>query len=128
MSNGKEIVIQTHAGKLKDELGGWSGIIEGRAHALVDGSTFPFLNGVAHFLPNAKLEDTLTKLTSMLGKGRRRKPRPRFAMKWRRLSEIASRRCHSRQAAAHRRQIRHKILAYKDLRNRPRSAVGAIYW
>ena len=28
--------------------------IESRAHALVEASTFPFLNGVARYLPNAK--------------------------------------------------------------------------
>ncbi len=30
-------------------------LIEGRAHALVEANTFPFLGGVAHYLPNAKL-------------------------------------------------------------------------
>lgn len=30
-------------------------LIEGRAHALIDANTFPFLNGLGHFLPNAKL-------------------------------------------------------------------------
>jgi hypothetical protein len=29
-------------------------LIEGRAHALIEGNTFPFLNGLAHFLPNAR--------------------------------------------------------------------------
>jgi hypothetical protein len=38
-------------------------LIEGRAHALIESSTFPFLNGLAHFLPNAKLEEVTSKLT-----------------------------------------------------------------
>ena len=32
-------------------------LIESRAHALVEASTFPFLNGLGHFLPNRKLEE-----------------------------------------------------------------------
>ncbi len=32
-------------------------LIEGRAHALIEANTFPFLNGLAHFLPNAKLSE-----------------------------------------------------------------------
>src|SRR2546425_9909362 len=31
-------------------------LVEGRARSLVESSTFPFLNGLGHFLPNAKLE------------------------------------------------------------------------
>ena len=40
-------------------------VVEGRAHALVESNTFPFLNGIAHFLPNARLEDVITKLNEM---------------------------------------------------------------
>ena len=32
-------------------------VIEGRAHALVEANTFPFLNGLGHFLPNSKLAE-----------------------------------------------------------------------
>ena len=32
-------------------------LVESRAHALVEGNTFPFLNGLAHFLPNSKLAE-----------------------------------------------------------------------
>ena len=32
-------------------------LVESRAHALVEANTFPFLNGLAHFVPNAKLGD-----------------------------------------------------------------------
>ncbi|MCE9616540.1 MAG: DUF3150 domain-containing protein [Lentisphaerae bacterium] len=39
-------------------------LIESRAHALVDASTFPFL-GVAHFLPNAKLAEVTTRLEAL---------------------------------------------------------------
>jgi hypothetical protein len=40
-------------------------LIEGRAHALIEASTFPFLNGLGHFLPNAKLAEVSTKLTAL---------------------------------------------------------------
>lgn len=40
-------------------------LIEGRAHALIDGNTFPFLNGMGHFLPNAKLEEVMQKLKAL---------------------------------------------------------------
>ena len=39
-------------------------LIEGRAHALIENTTFPFLN-VAHFLPNAKLADVKEKLEEL---------------------------------------------------------------
>ncbi|MEA3210779.1 MAG: hypothetical protein QOE70_3836 [Chthoniobacter sp.] len=45
----------------KDALSELS-LIEGRAHSLIDTNTFPFLNGLAHFLPNAKLEEVNGKL------------------------------------------------------------------
>ena len=32
-------------------------LVESRAHSLIEASTFPFLNGLGHFLPNAKLEE-----------------------------------------------------------------------
>src|SRR5947209_6154022 len=32
-------------------------VLEGRAHALVESNTFPFLNGLGHFLPNLRLEE-----------------------------------------------------------------------
>jgi len=40
-------------------------LIEGRAHSLIDSSTFPFLNGVAHFLPNKKLAEVTGKLSAL---------------------------------------------------------------
>ena len=40
-------------------------LIEGRAHALVETNTFPFLNGLGHFLPNARLQETTAKLTQL---------------------------------------------------------------
>ena len=40
-------------------------LIEGRAHALIEAKTFPFLNGVGHFLPNPKLEEVTQKLKDM---------------------------------------------------------------
>jgi len=40
-------------------------VIEGRAHALIEANTFPFLNGLGHFLPNTKLEEVTGKLDEM---------------------------------------------------------------
>jgi Protein of unknown function (DUF3150) len=40
-------------------------LIEGRAHALVEANTFPFLNGLGHFLPNAKLAEVTAKLEDL---------------------------------------------------------------
>ena len=40
-------------------------LIEGRAHALVEANTFPFLNGLAHFLPNAKVKEVLESLNEL---------------------------------------------------------------
>lgn len=42
-------------------------LVESRAHALVEGNTFPFLNGLGHFLPNTRLEDVTTKLRGLEG-------------------------------------------------------------
>jgi hypothetical protein len=40
-------------------------LVEGRAHAVVEGNTFPFLNGLAHFVPNTKLADVTAKLKEL---------------------------------------------------------------
>jgi hypothetical protein len=40
-------------------------LIEGRAHSLVESSTFPFLHGLGHFLPNTKLEEVTQKLAQL---------------------------------------------------------------
>jgi len=40
-------------------------LIEGRAHSLIDTSTFPFLNGLGHFLPNPKLAEVTQKLAEL---------------------------------------------------------------
>lgn len=40
-------------------------LIEGRAHALVESNTFPFLNGLGHFLPNARLQETTDTLAQL---------------------------------------------------------------
>ena len=42
-------------------------LVESRAHALVEASTFPFLNGLAHFVPNRKLEEVTAKLKELEG-------------------------------------------------------------
>jgi hypothetical protein len=40
-------------------------LIEGRAHALIESNTFPFLNGIGHFLPNSKLAEVKEKLEEL---------------------------------------------------------------
>jgi len=40
-------------------------LLEGRAHALVEENTFPFLGGIAHYLPNAKLGEVNDKLQAV---------------------------------------------------------------
>jgi len=40
-------------------------LVEGRAHALIENSTFPFLNGLGHFLPNSKLAEATRKLREL---------------------------------------------------------------
>jgi hypothetical protein len=40
-------------------------LIESRVHALVEANTFPFLNGIARYLPNSKLLEVQQKLTQL---------------------------------------------------------------
>ncbi len=40
-------------------------LVESRAHSLIETNTFPFLNGLAHFLPNLKLEEITGKLRGL---------------------------------------------------------------
>lgn len=40
-------------------------LVESRAHSLVEANTFPFLNGLAHFVPNAKLGEITAKLKAL---------------------------------------------------------------
>ncbi len=40
-------------------------LVEGRAHALCEENTFPFLNGVARYLPNTRLEEVTAKLRDL---------------------------------------------------------------
>lgn len=41
------------------------GLVESRAHTLIETNTFPFLNGLAHFLPNTKLVEVTAKLKEL---------------------------------------------------------------
>jgi hypothetical protein len=40
-------------------------LIESRAHALIDANTFPFLQGLGHFLPNSRLQEVTDKLKGL---------------------------------------------------------------
>lgn len=42
-------------------------LVEGRTHAFVDANTFPFLNGLARFLPNARLAEVTERLGALEG-------------------------------------------------------------
>lgn len=42
-------------------------LVEGRAHSLIESSTFPFLNGLGHFLPNTKLAEVTDRLKELEG-------------------------------------------------------------
>ena len=48
----------------KDALAPFA-LVESRAHALVEASSFPFLNGVARYLPNTKLAEVTTRLREL---------------------------------------------------------------
>src|SRR3954465_15124703 len=48
----------------KDALSGLA-LVEGRAHALLESNTFPFLNCLGHFLPNLRLEEVTGKLKEL---------------------------------------------------------------
>ncbi len=63
-------------------------LVEGRAHALVESCSFPFLNGLAHFLPNAKLEEVTTKLKGL--EGEFWKAKGEFIQSYARLRESAA--------------------------------------
>lgn len=58
----------------KDKLESFA-LIESRAHALVNASTFPFLNGLSRFLPNTKLAETTTRLSDLQREFREAKQR-----------------------------------------------------
>jgi hypothetical protein len=42
-------------------------LVEGRAHAFIENNTFPFLNGLAHFVPNPRLQEVDQKLKELEG-------------------------------------------------------------
>lgn len=62
-------------------------LIESRAHALVEANTFPFLNGLAHFIPNAKLAEVTGKLKELETEFRQAKSR--FIAQYGKLREAA---------------------------------------
>ena len=48
----------------KDAIAALS-LVESRTHALIESNSFPFLNGMAHYLPNTKLEQVTGKLREL---------------------------------------------------------------
>jgi hypothetical protein len=83
----------------KDALAAFA-LIESRAHALVEASTFPFLNGIARFLPNRKLREVTERLDTLEGEFRREQRL--FGDRYARLREEALRewRCHARTVSS----------------------------
>lgn len=75
----------------KDALAGFA-LIESRAHALVDSATFPFMNGLARFLPNRKLGEVTRRLGEL--ETEFRQARTAFASKYAGLREEALREWH----------------------------------
>ena len=63
-------------------------LIEGRSHALIESNTFPFLNGLAHFVPNSKLSEVTEKLKDL--EGEFWKAKEQFIKKYGALRESAS--------------------------------------
>ncbi len=53
----KRLISLGHKKLLPPEALASFALIESRAHGLVDAATFPFLGGIARFLPNAKLPE-----------------------------------------------------------------------
>src|ERR1017187_5046177 len=64
-------------------------LVEGRAHALVESCSFPFLNGLAHFLPNTKLEEVTGQLKEL--EEEFWKAKAEFIQRYARLRESAAR-------------------------------------
>jgi hypothetical protein len=71
-------------------------LVESRTHAFVEANTFPFLNGLAHFLPNTKLEEvsgTLKKLEAEFWQAKTQfieryaKLREAAVLEWRQMAE-----------------------------------------
>jgi hypothetical protein len=68
----------------KDALAAFA-LIESRAHALVESATFPFLNGIARFLPNRKLSEVTGRLNQL--EAEFKSEQQKFADKYARLLE-----------------------------------------
>lgn len=61
----ERLISLGHKRLLPKEATGPLSLIESRAHALIDAHTFPFLNGLAHFLPNPKLGEVTGSLKTL---------------------------------------------------------------
>ena len=61
----ERLISLGHKRLLPKEATAALGLAESRAHALVEANTFPFLNGLAHFLPNARLGEVTGKLKEL---------------------------------------------------------------
>jgi hypothetical protein len=80
-------------------------LIESRVHALVDASTFPFLNGLARFIPNKRLAEVSQRLHALEAEFRREETA--FASRYGTLREQALRewRDQAKKLSSHPEQI-----------------------
>ena len=78
-------------------------LVESRAHAFVEANTFPFLNGLAHFVPNAQLGEVTGKLEEFEGEF------------WKAKEDFLQRYASLRQSAA--REWQNKRPEYRDKYN-----------
>ena len=61
----ERLVSLGHKRLLPKEATAQLALIESRAHALIESSTFPFLGGIGHFLPNPKLAEVQLRLEAL---------------------------------------------------------------
>ncbi len=61
----ERLVSLGHKRLLPKEATAQLALAENRAHALIEASTFPFLGGIGHFLPNPKLEEVQLRLNAL---------------------------------------------------------------
>lgn len=61
----QRLVSLGHKRLLPKEATSQLALVESRVHALIDANTFPFLGGIGHFLPNAKLPEVRYRLDEL---------------------------------------------------------------
>jgi len=62
---GKRLISLGHKKLIPREALQAFALLEGRTHSMVEANSFPFLNGLGHFLPNTRLEAVTRKLAEL---------------------------------------------------------------